>query len=342
MNKKIWGFILSSLIFYLFSNSKQSIPEKLSDYQFFKGEIKHLVPNEGVIPYDLNSTLFSDYASKIRFMVIPKGKKIPYNDESVLDFPEGSILIKNFYYPINETNPELGRKIIETRLLIHESTGWKAYPYVWNEEQTDAILEITGASIPVKFKNQTNHLIDFTYEVPNINQCKGCHEVNGKMSPIGPSARQLNKLYSSNYSTKNQVTELKEKGLLDISNEELKEIPQMANYLNQNESLDKRAKAYLDINCAHCHNPSGPAKNSGLNLSWNNKDLTSYGYFKSPVAAGRGSGHLLYDIQPGKAKQSILHYRMNSNDPGIMMPELGRKLIHKEGVELIKEWINKM
>ncbi len=330
------------VILALFQHAQPSIPEKLSSYELFKGDIKNLEPNDGVIPYDLNSALFTDYASKARFIKIPKGTKINYHSEKVLDFPKGTIIIKNFYYPINETKPELGRRIIETRLLIHESEGWKAYPYVWNEGQTDATLEITGASIPVQFKNHKNQLLQFTYEVPNINQCKGCHEVNGTMSPIGPSARQLNKEYTYSHQTKNQLLALKEMGILDISEAQLINAPKLVNYQDLQAPLAERAKAYLDINCAHCHNSAGPAKNSGLNLSWSNKDATTYGFMKSPVAAGRGSGNFLFDIFPGKAKESILYFRMNSKDPGIMMPELGRTMIHKEGVELIKEWINKM
>ncbi len=342
MKKIISSLFISYLLFLLFKNAQPSIPENLSSYQFFKGDIKNLEPKDGVIPYELNSPLFSDYASKSRFIVLPKGSKITYQKENVLTFPEGTIIIKNFFYPKDENQPTKGNRIIETRLLIKQDNEWKAYPYVWNEEQNDASLEITGASIPLKIKVKGHQALDFTYEVPNINQCKGCHEVNGQMSPIGPSARQLNKEINYGGHTNNQLSELKEMGLLEVSNQDIKEAHRMPNYFDEKISIEERAKAYLDINCAHCHNPSGPAKNSGLNLSWYNRESSSYGYMKSPVAAGRGSGHFKYDIIPGKAKESILYFRMNSTDPGIMMPELGRKLIHKEGVELIKEWINKM
>lgn len=161
------------------------------------------------------------------------------------------------------------------------------------------------------------------------------------MSPIGPSVRQLHKTFTYEHGEHNQLLELKRRGILEMSEEQLSKAPQLAGLENIQESLEKRAKSYLDGNCAHCHNPEGPAKNSGLNLRWDNRDKTTYGFMKSPVAAGRGSGNFQYDIVPGKAKESILYYRMNSNDPGIMMPELGRKLIHQEGLELIKEWINK-
>jgi len=338
----ILSLFCSYLVLELFQHAQPSVPEKLSSYQFFKGDLKNLEPNEGIIPYELNSPLFTDYASKARFIKLPAGVKIPYNADKVLAFPEGTVLIKNFYYPNNSNEPSLSKRIIETRLLIHESNGWKAYPYIWNEEQTDATLEITGGSIPVQFKNAKNQLINFTYEVPNMNQCKGCHEVNGKMSPIGPSVRQLNKTYNYVHGENNQLLELKKRGILEMTEVQFSQAPQLVGMENMHESLEIRAKSYLDGNCAHCHNPEGPAKNSGLNLRWDNTDKTTYGFMKSPVAAGRGSGNFQYDILPGKAKESILYYRMNSKDPGIMMPELGRKLIHQEGLELIREWINKM
>jgi hypothetical protein len=98
----------------------------------------------------------------------------------------------------------------------------------------------------------------------------------------------------------------------------------------------------LDINCAHCHNKAGQAQTSGLYLDWKQTDHTAFGFNKSPIAAGRGSGDLKYDIVPGRPEESILLYRMKSTDPGVMMPELSRSLVHNEGVDLIREWIKGM
>jgi hypothetical protein len=63
------------------------------------------------------------------------------------------------------------------------------------------------------------------------------------------------------------------------------------------------------------------------------------GVGKAPVAAGKGSGGRLYSIVPGKPDESILQFRIESTHPGIMMPEVGRKLVHTEGVELVRRWI---
>jgi uncharacterized repeat protein (TIGR03806 family) len=303
--------------------------ENLSDYGFFKGTLKEQIPSDGVVLYTLNSPLFSDYASKLRFVKLPAGQSVAYNPDSVLQFPVGTAIVKTFYYPIDERNPKKGRRLMETRVLLHEAKGWVALPYIWNKEQTDAVLEVAGGSDQVSWIDGAGKKQSFEYQVPNMNQCKGCHERSGEMTPIGPSVRQLN--------DGQQLQHWETAGLLKGLPKD--HIPALVNYSDASASLDDRVKAYLDINCAHCHNPTGPARSSGLYLTWDSKDRTAYGFLKPPVAAGRGSGNLSYDIVPGKPEQSILHYRMASRDPGVMMPELGRQLTHHEGVELVRSWI---
>jgi uncharacterized repeat protein (TIGR03806 family) len=303
--------------------------ENLSDYGFFKGTLKEQIPSDGVVLYTLNSPLFSDYASKLRFVKLPAGQSVAYNPDSVLQFPVGTAIVKTFYYPIDERNPKKGRRLMETRVLLHEAKGWVALPYIWNKEQTDAVLEVAGGSDQVSWIDGAGKKQSFEYQVPNMNQCKGCHERSGEMTPIGPSIRQLN--------DGRQLQHWETAGLIKGLPKD--HIPALVNYSDASASLDDRVKAYLDINCAHCHNPTGPARSSGLYLTWDSKDRTAYGFLKPPVAAGRGSGNLSYDIVPGKPEQSILHYRMASRDPGVMMPELGRQLTHHEGVELVRSWI---
>ena len=306
--------------------------ENLSDYGFFKGTLKEQIPSDGVVLYTLNSPLFSDYASKLRFVKLPAGQSVAYNPDSVLQFPVGTAIVKTFYYPIDERNPKKGRRLMETRVLLHEAKGWVALPYIWNKEQTDAVLEVAGGSDQVSWIDAAGKKQSFEYQVPNMNQCKGCHERSGEMTPIGPSVRQLN--------DGQQLQHWETAGILKGLPKD--HIPALVNYSDASASLDDRVKAYLDINCAHCHNPTGPARSSGLYLTWDSKDRTAYGFLKPPVAAGRGSGNLSYDIVPGKPEQSILHYRMASRDPGVMMPELGRQLTHHEGVELVRSWISSL
>ncbi|SMD39155.1 conserved hypothetical protein, HNE_0200 family [Reichenbachiella faecimaris] len=308
---------------------------KLSDYKFFLGKLSDLTPTENVLPYDLNTPLFSDYAKKRRFIYLPKGEKIGYRENEVLDFPVGTILIKNFYYGATQLN-SASDKILETRLLIHNKSGWTALPYIWNTDQTEAYLEITGGKIPVNLTNKGR--ID--YNIPDMNQCKSCHDKGGKMTPIGPTARQLNRIYEMDSTSLNQLTKMVDKGWLNLPKSET---PKLAEWNNpETGSLNNRARAYLDINCAHCHNDQGPAKNSGLNLTIFESDPYRLGVNKKPVAAGRGSANFKYGIVPGEPESSILVHRMQTTEPGTMMPELGRTIPHEEGIALIKEWIENM
>ena len=179
--------------------------------------------------------------------------------------------------------------------------------------------------------------------MPNLNQCKGCHSWDGAMRPIGPSARQLNGNLDYGDGATNQLQHWNAAGLLLNMPEDHADIPRIAVWNDPSTgSLDDRARAWLDINCAHCHNPHGPASTSGFFLDIHQEDPGVYGVFKSPVAAGRGSGDREFDIHPGKPDESIIIYRIDSDDPGIMMPEVGRTQIHEEGVALIRDWISQM
>ncbi|MCX2745887.1 hypothetical protein OO013_18540 [Mangrovivirga sp. M17] len=312
----------------------------LSEYGFFENELSQLKPVENVHPYEINSPLFSDYASKKRFIYLPEGESINYVNEGILNFPSGTILIKNFLYKKiqNSESP----KIIETRLLIKNDNEWKPLTYIWKEDQSDAYLEIVGARKPVQFISEDGELMDIKYSIPDLNQCQNCHNKNEVLTPIGPTAGQLNKYVINNGKKVNQLAVLAGNGSLS-GLPELKNVPIVAQWDNPGHfSIDQRARAYLDMNCGHCHNPQGSAKTSGLNLTLDEFDEHKLGINKKPVAAGKASGNLLYDIVKGKPEESIIVFRMDSDKPEIMMPELGRSLIHKEGVELIRQWIKNM
>jgi uncharacterized repeat protein (TIGR03806 family) len=317
-------------------------PMTLSEYGFFEGNIAEQIPAEHVLSYELTTPLFSDYARKLRFVRLPEGKTVTYNEKEVFNFPVGTQIVKTFYYPHDATQPERGRKLIETRVLTHEEDGWTALPYVWNEAQTDASLEVAGETLEVSYVHDDGKKKKFSYTVPNVNQCKGCHSFKGEMMPIGPSARQLNGDFAYGHGSANQLQHWAELGKLKGLPEDLSTVPQIARWDDPEAPLAERARAWLDINCAHCHRAEGPASTSGFFLDIHQTDPAVLGVMKVPVAAGRGAGNLRYDILPGKPKKSILYYRINSDDPGIMMPELGRSLIHEEGVALIKEWIEEM
>ena len=342
----------------------QGLPQKLSDWQVLVNDGSTLRLNSGVQPFDLNTPLFSDYAHKLRTVWLPPGSSARYDADKVFDFPVGTIISKTFYFPlpagkawdgksVARTDPaesllkaeqlDLGKvRLIETRLLVHRSEGWIALPYVWNENQTEATLMRIGALIPLELVAADGSHESADYQVPDQNQCASCHNTDNLarvLLPIGPKARHLNRDFDYAGGRENQLAHFSRLGLLSGAPEPT-QAPHAAATYDKTAPLDARARAYLDINCGHCHSAKGPANTSGLSLDVATEPGIHFGFCKQPVAAGKGTGNRLYDIKPGDAAGSVLLYRMESDDPAVMMPELGRSVVHAEGVKLISEWID--
>lgn len=318
----------------------EPFPARLSAWRLFTGDLAALKPNTGVVPYDLNTPLFSDYATKYRFVWMPPGTSAKYNDTEAFDFPQGTIFSKTFAYPDADRGGR--QRIIETRLLVHANSGWVALPYVWNTAQTEATLDIAADPTVVHWVHPSGERFTVDYVIPNTNQCKGCHDQSKQVSPIGPKARNLNKDFTYPEGRFNQLAYWTKIGYLKGAPAPAR-APRLAVWDDPSTgTLDARARAYLEVNCAHCHSPQGPANTTGLYLLAAQADPMRLGLCKVPVSAGQGSGDLLFDVVQGKPEESILVHRMESTTPKVMMPELGRTTIHREGVAMIREWIASM
>ena len=340
--KKIFS---SLLVLYMCTNLhgvnndlilSDTFPNKLSEFNFFIDNSAQ-VPHDKVVPYELISTLFSDYSYKQRWVYVPTNQKATYYKESsVFDFPVGSALIKTFYYPIDERDPSQGMNLLETRLLLRKENGWEAVSYAWNDEQNEAFKKIAGKTINVSWTNFLGEEEDVRYRVPNVNQCKECHAADDKITPIGPKARNINKDFNYEEGEFNQLDYWMTKQIIDSYPLEL---VSPVDWSDESQNINDRVRSYLDVNCGHCHSPTGNANSTGLYLHLDETRDIHLGIYKKPVATGRGSGGLKYSIVPGKPEESILLHRMISLDPGVMMPESGRALSHHEAVEMVREWI---
>lgn len=297
----------------------------LAAYRLFV-DTKATEPNARVTPYTLNTPLFSDYALKHRYVFVPPGKTIGYRAQGALDFPIGSALVKTFAYPADMRAKGSPERFLETRLLVRKADGWAAYPYVWNAAGTEAVLKKAGARLDASWTHVDGSERQVRWSVPNVNQCKGCHASSEKVVPIGPKAWNLGE---------EQLARWTRLGLIGKATN----VPRVPAWDDAKAAASIRAQAYLDVNCAHCHNAKGPASNSGLFLEWDQPDRVAHGIGKRPVAAGRASGDLDYAIAPGHPERSILVHRMRSTEPGVMMPELGRTLPHAEGVALVEKYV---
>jgi uncharacterized repeat protein (TIGR03806 family) len=333
-------------------------PERLGDWRLFVGNGAALVPNQGVVPYGVSVPLFSDHAFKYRTLWMPAGRPAQYRDAGAFEFPVGTIFSKTFYYlrggaadavRAPATGGEQGglvgrpeeRRLVETRLLVRAEADWMTLPYVWNEQQTEATLEIAGEERRLTWVAAAR-AEPFVYLVPNADQCASCHVTSGtsrRLRPLGPTARNLNRDFDYADGRANQLARWRQVGYLRGGPEPAAAPSWPA---GESGSIALRARAYLDVQCAHCHGPDGPAGPSGLYLGFDEPAPERLGVCKTPVAAGRGSGGLRYDVVPGRPDESILLFRMASREPDVMMPELGRNLRDEAGLALVRRWIEEL
>ena len=316
----------------------RSAPKKLSEWKLFVEANGAWNPASDVVTYDLNTPLFSDYTIKHRFVRLPKGQAMAWHDSDALEFPVGTVIAKTFAYPDTAEDQTVNERFLETRIELRQESGWYGYSYIWNKQQTDAQLQLGGGVIDVSWMDEHGEIHENQYQVPNANQ--SCHAQQDKYVPLGPTARNLNKTDAA--TGHNQLQGWLDQKILTGA-PAVAARPTLATY-NKEESgdLDHRARAWLEVNCAHCHNPGGSARTSGLDLRTVQDDPGKFGVLKSPVAAGKGSGGRRYDIVPGKPDESIMMYRLESEEPGARMPNLARNLNHLESNQLIRDWIESM
>jgi uncharacterized repeat protein (TIGR03806 family) len=320
----------------------RSLPKKLSEYRLFKGNGRTQEPAEGVVSYDLNTPLFSDYTTKYRFIRVPEGKQIKFREDGVFDFPVGTIIAKTFSYPHDMTNPAKGERLLETRIELLRDEGWYGFTYVWNDEQTEATLALGGGEADVSWTHTDGTTRSNDYQIPNANQCLSCHSQGKDFVPIGPTAANLNRSFAFAHGEENQLAHMSRLALLHgaPAHEAIEPLPRFDDATTG--SVPERARAWLHVNCAHCHSPEGSARTSGLDLRLTQDESAKLGVWKAPIAAGHGSGGRTFDIVPGKPDESILMFRLESTEPSVTMPNVAKRLVPVEAVQLVREWIEQM
>lgn len=330
-------------------------------------------PRGHSVPYTLSSPLFTDYAVKARAVHLPDGARMGFRESTsggpitnsgataTLDFPVGTVISKTFSFRQGDADQPL-----ETRLLIKRETAngvhWVGLPYRWEGEgsQRRAVLRIEGArlagsydyadpdpEVDAQYAGEVTH-----YSVPAALNCITCHGGDNRTSgaaPIGPKVRLLNTEFDYGSGPVNQLQYMQQNGFLDASNEQVQNAERLPRWNVPGDSghqpdsdmdIHVRARAYLETNCMHCHQPGGNASNSGLFLDSFRTVGRSYGVCKRPVAAGRGSGDRQWVIVPGDASASIMHFRSASTEPGVRMPPIARSVNDNEAVQLIHRWID--
>ncbi len=309
--------------------------DSLSTYNFFDGSMKDHDPVYGVLPYETITPLFTDYAHKHRFLWMPDSVSAQYNgDENIFDFPDGTVLIKSFYYDHVQPNDET--RILETRLLYRINGSWYFANYVWNADQTEATMDLNGSYVDLDWLDDNNQMRNVIYRIPSEAECFTCHKKNLVANPIGPKPQNLNKDLFYPEGTMNQLQKWEEFGYL--SDGYPSNIETVVNWKDMTEPLQDRVRAYLDINCAHCHADDSHCDYRVPRFAWSeSNDSTHLGICVVPDEAPLPQH--THIVSKGNIDRSVMHFRMNSTDETVRMPLLGRTIIHDEAVQLIEQWI---
>ena len=296
-------FAMTGLISWKAQDADNTFLPQLSQYHIFKGPLQNLTPGSGFHVYTLATPLFTDYAWKQRLIRVPEGTKMTARGEGLPDFPEGAMLVKTFYYYNDVRDTTRDRRIIETRLMTRSGGKWQGATYVWNEAQTDAILQKGSSNTPVSWITITGEKRTISYHVPSSKECGTCHNNGNGLDPIGLKIRNLN--------IDHQLQTLPFVGILDRSASH--QLPHTARAFDNNFPLSAPARACLDVNSAHCHNPDGYARRTGLFLNYD-LPLEETGILKT-------KDKIISKFQKGK------------------MPLLGTTVVHKEGLQLLKDYL---
>lgn len=328
--------------FFFESAETETAPAMLSEFGAFQ-DVARQIPAPDVIPYALNTEHFADYAHVSRFLRVPRGAQIRYSAEGVLEFPVGTLLLQTFRYPSDQSDPTAPDRLVETRVMRKLENGWDAVAYQWNRDGADARRALAGGIVPLSAVGGAVEGLSRRYIILNANDCKRCHENQGVMLAIGPTIANLNRDFPYEDGNANQIEYWTRRGVLIEAPATPSEAPRLFRWDDPNDgTVEQRARTWLHVNCAHCHNPHGAGGVSGLDLRLSQDNPIQLGIFKPPVAAGRGSEGNLYSIEPGHPQSSFLVGRLSSTEPAVMMPPVGRRLPNTEAISLVSQWISDM
>lgn len=288
----------------------------LSELNLFQGDLENLEPSPYTFEYSLSTKLFTDYATKQRLIALPEGEKMMYNGDGFPLFPDNTLIAKTFYYNNNETDLSQGKNIIETRVIIKIDGSWESGNYKWNDSQTDATIDVDGAVVPVTWIDAAGESQNVDYEIPSSTDCFTCHSNSSEGTPIGPKLRTLN----FDFNGSNQLQALIDNDMLDgLTDPSM--VSALPNWEDESLGLERRARAYMDVNCAHCHIQGGYCEEqSQLRLAYETD------FAESNIA---------------QSSSSILT-RIQNTIPDYGMPLIGTTILHDEGVDLLIEYINSL
>ena len=330
-------------------------PRRLSETGLFAAAAE-LIPAAGMIPYSINAPPWADGALVERYLGLPGSAQIEFEGLTYPNapgappgwrYPDGTVLVQTFIIPANGTSVGTEQRI-ETRVLHHQrmpgaddtygAQVWNGYSYVWNDDQTDAVLaDADGLDLALTIHDpQTDQARQMTWHIPSRNECTVCHNISGK-HVLGMNTMRMNRNHDYGDAVENQLTVFDRLGLfVEALAESPADLPRLAQYTDERNSRDERARSWLHANCTHCHRQWGGGNSSfQLLATLSLEDLKIVNAAPAHGMFGINDAKL---VAPGAPGNSTLLYRMASIGSA-RMPRLGTSTVDTEGLKLIHDWI---
>jgi len=318
-------------------------PELLSQTLAF-ADLESLEAGPGLLPYAVQSPLWSDGAHKQRWLALPADTAIGFSASGAWRLPEGSVLVKHFGMALDEREPDVVRRL-ETRFLVAAAGGdWYGLVYRWDEDQREARLLLDGAEEVLSIVQADGSLREQTYTYPSQRACGACHSANTGFA-LGVRTAQLNGDYDyPDGSRFNQLALWASLGLFEPgagapgASDDVDDYARLAPLHEAAAPLAARVRSYWDSNCSGCHN-------AGSSLSsWDASYATPLDeqgvILAEPLRGGYPEGTRL--VVPGDPESSLIYMRSQSALPGLRMPPMLRNRVDEPYVELLAEWIRSL
>lgn len=307
-------------------------PARLSETGLFT-DLSLLAPASGLIEYTLSHPFWSDGVDKRRWVAVPDGEQVSFSGTAPWDFPVGTVTVKHFEIVLDSGTPA---RRLETRVLIHRASGWQGFTYRWRGDGSDADLLTTRETETLTVTDSGGQTLQQRYDYPSSSDCLRCHtDVSG--GALGLNTRQLNVSFDYAAATDNQLRSLNNIDLFDQDIGDATSFETLPAREDATATPRDRARAYLDVNCASCHQPNGPTP-STLDLRWNTADGAMNAIGDSALLGDIGvTGGLL--VAPGDRQASVLWQRMARTDSS-RMPPLSSHVVDEVGLNAVGDWID--
>lgn len=324
-----------------------NFPRKLSETGLFTST-KEQTASPGVTSYEINAAQWADHASADRWMALPGAEPVQIDSDAKWIFPDGAVLAKTVSIEMSQGDSNSVRRL-ETQVLHREEGAWRPYTYAWNDEQSDAeLVDAAGftRTLQIRDSQAPSGLREQSYRFASRGECQMCHNpwVEMKTTSIGIQSASPLAVSSMQWNTslpedpaQNQMTALHGHGWLAGSvAESPSSTGRFANPYDTTAVLEERVRAYLHVNCSHCHQPhAGGSATIDLLHDVKLADAKLIDAKPGQGAFGISAARI---VSPGDPLGSVLHYRMATIGSG-RMPRIGSEEVDEQAVAMIREWI---